>query len=335
MKILLTGATGFLGGRLAELLAPAHQLRVLYRSPAQLGTLPAAAEACRGDLRDPASLDQAVAGCDAVIHAAALVKILAPARDFDEINIEGLRHLLAATERSGTERLIYVSSFMALGPTEDGPGGELDETAPADERPFINDYERTKTRADRLAREAIAAGRRLDVVYPGVIYGPGPLTEGNIIVRHLLDLAHGRLPALLGKKERRWNYVFVDDVASGILRLLTGEPGRRYLLAGENVRQEDFYALVARLGKIRVPSLRMPDLLAKASGLSMKTWAQLFGGTPKLTPDLVEVYRHDWAYSSAKAGRELGYRPRSLEEGLKTTLDWLRQEGLWPRERRS
>jgi NAD+-dependent farnesol dehydrogenase len=330
MKILLTGASGFLGGKLAELLAPAHELRLLYRAEAQRAAFPAGAEALRGDLRDAASLERAMAGRDAAIHAAALVKILAPARDFDEVNVEGLRNVLAAAERTGLSRLVYVSSFMALGPTEKGPGGELDETAPAAEREFINDYERTKTRADRLAREAIAAGRPLDVVYPGVIYGPGSLTEGNLVVRHLLDLAGGKLPALLGKPERRWNYVFVDDVAGGIVRLLEGTPGRRYVLGGENVRQEELYALVARLGKIKVPSLRMPDWLAKTSGLAMKSWAQMTGGTPQLTPDLVEVYRHDWAYSSAKAGRELGYAPRPLAEGMGPTLDWLRREGRWP-----
>lgn len=331
MKILLTGATGFLGGRLAELLAPSHQLRLLYRSPAQLASLPAGSEPFRGDLADPARMEEAVAGCDAVIHAAALVKILAPAKDFDQVNVAGLENMLAACERHGVDRLIYVSSFMALGPTEAGPGGELDEEAPAGDRHFINDYERTKTLADRLARAAIARGQHVDVVYPGVIYGPGSLTEGNIIVRHLLDLAHGRLPALLGKKERRWNYVFVEDVAAGIVRLLEGKPGRRYLLTGENVRQDDFYACVARLGGIRVPSLRMPDAVAKTSGFFMKSWAQIFGGTPQLTPDLVEVYRHDWAYSSAKAKRELGFHPRPLAEGLKITLDWLRAEGHWPK----
>lgn len=336
MKILLTGATGFLGGRLAQLLAPAHELRVLYRSPGQLAELPQGAEPVRGDLRDTASLEAAAAGCDVVVHAAALVKILAPATDFDAVNVEGFRTLLAVTEKLATPRVVYVSSFMALGPTEKAPGGELDESAPADERAFINDYERTKTAADRLAREAIAQGRRLDVVYPGVIYGPGVLTEGNILVRHLLDLAAGRLPALLGKPERRWNYVFVDDVAGGIVRLLEMvalDPqlaGRRYLLGGENVRQDELYRLVAELGGIRVPKLRMPDFLATVSGFGMKTWARLFGGTPKLTPDLVEVYRHDWAYSSAKAGRELMYRPRPLAEGLKLTFDWLRRIGQLP-----
>ncbi|MEO7794559.1 MAG: hypothetical protein ABIV06_07270, partial [Thermoanaerobaculia bacterium] len=171
----------------------------------------------------------------------------------------------------------------------------------------------------------------LSVVYPGVIYGPGELTEGNILVRHLLDLAHGRLPALLGKPERRWNYVFVDDVATGIVATLEQrQPGKRYFLGGENVRQDELYAAVAEIGRIRVPRLRMPDWIATASGAGMKAWARLSGGVPRLTPDLVEIYRHDWAFDSTTAETELAYRPRSLRSGLETTLRWLREIGEWP-----
>ena len=171
----------------------------------------------------------------------------------------------------------------------------------------------------------------LSVVYPGVIYGPGELTEGNILVRHLLDLAHGRLPALVGKAERRWNYVFVDDVAAGIVATLErGVPGRRYMLGGENVTQAELYRAVAEVGRIRVPRLRMPDFVASASGMAMKGWARLTGGVPRLTPDLVEIYRHDWAYDSSTAASELDYRPRSLQAGLETTIAWLRETGAWP-----
>jgi farnesol dehydrogenase len=74
----------------------------------------------------------------------------------------------------------------------------------------------------------------------------------------------------------------------------------------------------------------MPDFLAKTSGFFMKTWAQVFGGTPQLTPDLVDVYAHDWSFSSKKAQDELGYSYRSFEDGLRTTLGWLRDEGIWP-----
>ncbi|MFY9822574.1 MAG: NAD-dependent epimerase/dehydratase family protein [Thermoanaerobaculia bacterium] len=330
MKALLTGGTGFLGRHVVSELAPRHSLRLLVRRGSSRERFPAGVEFAEGDVTDLESLKRAVNGCDAVVHAAALVKILAPREQFDRINVGGLENVLAAAEAAGTlQRIVYVSTFMALGPTEGGPGGLLDESAEPRDRVWINDYERTKTISDRRARQAVADGAPLDVVYPGVIYGPGELTEGNIVVRHILDLVRGKLPALLGKPERRWNYVFVDDVARGIAQVLESPapPGRRFVLGGENVTQGEFYATVGRLFGAKIPSLRMPDFLAKAAGALQKGWAQLRGTTPQLTPDLVDVYRHDWAYDSSRAETELGYRARPLAEGLGTTAAWLRESG--------
>jgi len=330
MKVLLTGGTGFLGRRVAAELAPRHELRLLVRPGSSRERFPAGVDFAAGDVTDRASLEQALEGCDAVVHAAALVKILAPSEQFDRINVGGLENVLAAAETRGVGRIVYVSTFMALGPSEGGPGGELDESAPAEDRTWINDYERTKTWADRRARQAIAEGAPLVVVYPGVIYGPGELTEGNIVVRHILDLLHRRLPALLGKPERRWNYVNVADAARGVaLALEKAQPGTRYVIGGENVRQDRFYELVGGATGAKIPSMRMPDSVARMSGAMMKTWARLTGGTPKLTPDLVEVYRHDWAYRSNRAEAELGYTWRPLEQGLAETAAWLKETGAW------
>jgi nucleoside-diphosphate-sugar epimerase len=169
------------------------------------------------------------------------------------------------------------------------------------------------------------------VVYPGVTYGPGSLTEGNIVVRHLLDLAAGRLPGLLGSPERRWNYAYVDDVAEGIARVVErGEPGRRWVLGGENVTQGRFYDLVEEVGGISFPRRRIPDPLARAAGFVMREAARLTGRTPRLTPDLVEIYRHDWALDSSRAAAELGWRGRGFEAGLGATVAWLREGGRWP-----
>jgi farnesol dehydrogenase len=328
MKILVTGGTGFLGRRIVSELVPRHELRLLVRRGSSRDRFPAGVDFAEGDVTDRASLDRAMAGCDAVVHAAALVKILAPREQFDRINVGGLENVLAAAEAAGTVgRMLYVSSFMALGPTD---GGTLDESAEPRDRAWINDYERTKTLSDRKAREAIAQGAPLSIIYPGVIYGPGEMTEGNIVLRHVLDLVHGRLPALLGKPERRWNYVFVDDVARGAALVLeNAPPGGRYVLGGENVTQGDFYSLVGRLTGAKIPSLRLPDGVAKTAGALQKWWAGLRDKTPQLTPDLVDVYKHDWAYSSARAERELGYRWRSLAEGLALSVAWLKESGRW------
>ncbi|MCG8461637.1 MAG: NAD-dependent epimerase/dehydratase family protein [Holophagales bacterium] len=342
MKILVTGGTGFLGRRTVERLAGGHQLRLLVRPTSDRSRFPDGVSFAQGDVTDRDSLVRACAGCDAVLHAAALVKIMAPSEQFDRINVGGLENVLEAARDAGVGRVVYVSSFMALGPTEngsteDGVAGQLDESGSAGDRVWINDYERTKTLSDRLAREAIASGMPLDVVYPGVVYGPGELTEGNIVVRHILDLAHRRLPALLGRPERVWSYSFVEDVAMGLEAVLEragrgeSKEGERFMLGGDNVSQGDFYATVEKVFGIRAPRLRMPDLVAKLSGALMKGAAVLTRTTPKLTPDLVDVYTHDWAYSSKKAQRQLGYHPRPLEEGLATTFEWLKAEGAWPR----
>jgi dihydroflavonol-4-reductase len=122
----------------------------------------------------------------------------------------------------------------------------------------------------------------------------------------------------------------VDDVARGVaLALEKAETGTRYVLGGENVRQDRFYELVGKATGAKIPTMRMPDFVAKLSGALMKAGARLTGGTPKLTPDLVEVYRHDWAYSSARAEKELGYQPRPLRQGLAETVAWLRESGQW------
>ena len=227
MKILLTGGTGFLGRRIVSELAPRHALRLLVRRGSSRERFPAGVEFAEGDVTDRPSLDRALAGCEAVIHAAALVKILAPRHEFDRINVRGLENVLAAAEAAGICRAHALHLQLHRPRADRGGRGMLDETAEPRDRAWINDYERTKTLSDRAARKAIAAGAPLDVVYPGVIYGPGEMTEGNIVVRHILDLVHGRLPGLIGRPERRWNYVYVDDVARGVaLALEAPRPGR-------------------------------------------------------------------------------------------------------------
>jgi farnesol dehydrogenase len=325
MKILLTGGTGFLGRRIVAELSPRHQLRLLVRRGSSRERFPAGVEFAEGDVTDGPGLTRAVAGCDAVVHAAALVKILAPRDEFDRINVRGLEKVLAAAEEAGSvERLLYVSSFIALGPTD---GRVLDESAEPRDRAWINDYERTKTLSDRAARKAIAGGAPLSVVYPGVIYGPGEMTEGNIVVRHILDLVHGRLPGLIGSPARRWNYVYVDDVARGVALALEHPTTGRYVLGGENVTLAEFYRLIGEATGARIPTLRFPDLVAKAAGAAHKAWAGLRKTTPQLTPDLVEIYKHDWAYDSTRAETELGYKWRPFAEGLASTVAWLRETG--------
>jgi NAD+-dependent farnesol dehydrogenase len=329
VKVLLTGGTGFLGRNVARRLAAAgHQLRVLVREGSVRDGLPDGAEFAPGDVTELDSVRRAAEGCQAVMHMAALVKMWVPDRDrFDAVNLGGLLNALAAARETGA-RVVYTSSFIAVGPTGAAPA---DESQRHPGHHYGNDYERTKAAADGLAQQAADLGQDVVRLYPGVIYGPGELTDGNLVVKTLLDHLHGKVPGIIGRGDRLWSYAYVEDVAEGhLLALESGKSGERYFLGGENVSMAGYYALLAELTGVRPPRLHIPYAAAWMMGLGLWGWAELTGHEPKLTHQVVNVFRQHWSYSSAKAERELGYRPRPLRAGLELTLEWLRQTGRLP-----
>jgi farnesol dehydrogenase len=334
MKVLLTGATGFLGRAVARRLAArGHALRVLARATSRTEGLPEAVEIATGDVTDAASLREAARGCEAVLHMAALVKVWVPDPSrFDEVNVGGLRNALAAARAAGA-RLVYTSSFIALGPSGAEP---LDASRPHPGPPYRNRYERTKAEADAAARRAAAAGEDVVTVYPGVIYGPGDMTEGNIVARMVADHLHGRLPALVGPGDRRWSYAFVEDVAEGhALALERGAAGDRLVLGGENATLTELFALVEEKTGHVPPRLRLPFAVASAVGRFQWLWAEATGHSPQFTHGEIGVFREHWACDSTAAQERLGYLPRPLRQGLGETIDWLWSAGLAPRGARA
>jgi farnesol dehydrogenase len=211
---------------------------------------------------------------------------------------------------------------MALGPTG---AAAADETQVHPGRAFRNDYERTKARADEIARQAAAAGRDVVLLYPGVVYGPGDRTAGNIVVNMIADHLRGAFPGIIGPGDRLWSYSFVDDVAAGHVEALErGRRGERYLLAGDNVTMNDLFAALAAVTGKEPPRRHIPFAAARALGALLYAWAELTGLPPLLTHEVVGVFRAHWAYDSGKAIRELGYRVTPLPEGLRRTVEWLR-----------
>ncbi len=330
MRVLLTGATGFLGRAVARrLVARGHTLRVLARPTSRLAGLPEGVLVAEGDVTSASSMARAAEGCDAVLHMAALVKIWVPEpAQFEAVNVAGLDNALAAARSAGA-RLVYTSSFMALGPS--GPSA-LDAERPHPGPPFRNRYEETKARADALARAASAAGQDVVTLYPGVIYGPGEMTEGNIVARMIADHLNGRLPGLVGPGDRRWSYAFVEDVAEGhVLALEQGLSGSRLVLGGENATLCRVFDLVREITGVPPPRHRIPYGLASAIGRAQWLWAETTGHPPQLTHGEVGVFREEWACDSARAVREIGYEWRPLAEGLRETVRWLSVQGLVPR----
>jgi farnesol dehydrogenase len=219
-------------------------------------------------------------------------------------------------------RILYTSTIGALGPTD---GQIRDETYERKDFRFRTEYERTKWIADRLVRERALEGLPVITVYPGVVYGTGAATQGNLLEQVLRDYAAGRLKFRLGRLPVRVCYALASDVALGhLLALERGEPGRGYILGGENVTQDELFSTLEELTGRRPPSLAIPFWAAETAGRTLCAWARLTGTPPSITDGAIATFRFHWAYSSDRAIRELGYRITPLREGLRATLETLR-----------
>jgi farnesol dehydrogenase len=273
--------------------------------------VPPVVTAVDGDVRDAARLTEAARGCQAIVHLAALVAVWRrDPREFDAVNVGGLLHVLQAARTCRVARVVYVSSFLALAPP-------LLDRAPA-----WNDYQRTKADADTLAGAAVAAGAPLVRVYPGVIYGPGRMTEGNLVGRMVADHLTGRLPGVVGG-DRVWSFAYVDDVAAACLAAVErGRTGQRYLLGGEDAPQMRVFEIVRALTGRPLPR-RLPGWLAAIGAAADELRATWFGGTPMLTTGTLEILLRDWPLGSGLAQHDLGYRVTPLAEGIRAIVrEW-------------
>lgn len=319
MPLLVTGGTGYLGQAVVRVLSQQYPVRLLVRDTRQIGslhTLPRVHVAL-GDLQDQASLMDAVKGCEAVFHIAALVKSWV--RDpslFEAVNVEGFRKLVEASWKEGVKRFVYTSSFLALGPTEEMQRETL----------FENPYEASKKKALALARDYQKKGYPLVTVIPTILYGPGAWTEGNHISRLLKDLLRGRFPGWIDGGKWRWNFAYLEDVAEGHRAVFEkGKEGEEYVLGGEVVTLREFFMLGSELTGVVLPKRELPLSFLQGYAAFQEALATLFGHEPAVTRGILATYRHDWAHSDEKARKELGYVTTPLETALRKTLAWLKE----------
>lgn len=328
MRILLTGATGFFGGLLLqELLAGRHEVTALTRGGNRLPAAPGLTELDR-DFSALIGGDPLWTGHDAVIHAAAVVKMWArDPREFERINVAGAQRFLRAASDAKITRIIHLSSFIALGPSTGGRPREAHDLNPG---PFRNEYERSKTLGCVAARNLQGEGRPIFIVYPGVLYGPGALTDGNLVVKIILALAARRLPGYIGKGAVSWSYTWAPAAAAALVRLATGTMTGDFVLGGDNRTTREFYDLLPLALGHPIPDRAIPYWLGKTIGAAQVAIARLTGKPPQLTPAVVEIYKQSWALNSAPAVRDLSYEIMPLGEGLQRTVGWLRAEGKLP-----
>jgi farnesol dehydrogenase len=306
MRVLVTGGTGYLGAAVVRALHAGGHHPVVFSRQATAAALPGTP--FDADIRDLTAVRRAAESVDAFIPTAALVSLWRPRpQEFDEVNVGGLANVIDVARERGVRRIVYTSSFLALPPA--GLNRPLD----------ANDYQRTNRIARDRALNALASGAPLVILYPGVVYGPGPATEGNLVGRLLRDQAQGRLPGIVGSG-RQWSLAFIDDIADLHVRAVERtEAAGEYQAGGENVPQMRIFEIAREVTGRPLPR-RIPSGVARVAGALEEMRTKLTGRPPRLTRGAVRIFLHDWPLDSGRSARELNYRVTPLAWGIRTTL---------------
>ena len=324
MRVALTGASGYTGGRLLDALhARGDEASVLVRPTSLSGRIRSSgARIVAGDLADRSALARLVEGARAVIHVAAVYRTAGhPDAYYHDVNVGGTERLLEATASAGVGRFVHTSTVGVHGHVENPPADETDPVSPGDV------YQATKAEAEALALEFHRTrGLPVAVVRPGAIYGPGETR----LLRLFRAIARGRY-AMVGDGRSFYHPVYVDDLVQGFLLALEREEavGETFLLCGpEYATQRDLAALIARHTEGRVLPFRIPARPLQWVGDVVEGVCVPLGIDPPLHRRRVDFWTKSRAFSIAKARRVLGYQPRvHLDEGIARTAAWYREAG--------
>jgi dihydroflavonol-4-reductase len=325
MKVLVTGATGFVGGAVARALVNSGiDVRVLARAGADLQNIQRlTVERVEGDLRDQASLRKALIGCRQLYHVAAHYALWAkdPAIFYD-VNVTGTKNLLEAAREVGTERIVYCSTIGAIGLP---PGGGLGtEETPVSLEQMAGHYKRSKYLAEQEVLKLAKAGLPVVIVNPSAPVGAGdvkPTPTGQVIV----DFMKGRMPAYI---ETGMNIVDVDDVAAGhLLAMQKGRIGQRYILGNKNLMLREVFEILSRLTGVKAPTIKLPRLAIIPLAYLNQWIANLTGQPPRIPLEGVKMAKYKMHYDCSKAIRELGIPHTPPEVALEKAVRWFRNHG--------
>jgi len=324
MKYLITGATGYIGIRLAQKLAAKGQfVQALYRSEKKATPLrnKPNIQLFHGDILGRESLKKAMEGCDGVFHVAAFARPWAKdPQTFYRVNVEGALNVFEVAKKVGVKRVVFTSTAGVISPSE---GKLSDENTPR-KFDYSTHYERSKAAAEKIVSDLVKEGQDIVIVNPSRVYGPGLLSDSNGVTKMIKLYLKGKFRLLPGDGQSIGNYVFIDDVVEGHIRAMgKGRVGERYLLGGENASFIEFFDLLSEAAGKRRRMVKMPIWAMNLAAHIFLWRAAILGTPPLITPTWVRKYLFHWELSIEKARRELGYEPIGLGEGFRKTLVWL------------
>jgi nucleoside-diphosphate-sugar epimerase len=319
MRYFLTGATGFIGGKITrQLLAAGHQVVALVRTPSKAADLAnLGVELHPGDITDKESMRAPMRGVDGVFHIAAWYKIgERDATMAERMNVDGTRNVLELMRELEIPRGVYTSTLAVFGDTH----GKVVDESYYDPGPWLSEYDRTKWLAHyKVALPMSKDGLPLVIVQPGLVYGPGDTSSlHDVWVQYLKR----RLPAVPRGVE--YAPAHVEDIARGhILAMERGKPGESYIIAGSRYSLIDMLALAQKVTGIPAPRLHPRPGLMRALATILGVLGKVLPLPSSLSAEYLRISAGvTYLGSNAKARRELGYNPRSLEEGLPETLKY-------------
>ena len=325
MKVLITGATGFLGSAVLRLLIDeGYDVRVLVRKNADMRNIEEYdVKIIKGDLQNTESLKSAVYSCEQVFHVAADYRLWVPdPENMYKTNIDGTRNLILAATDAGVEKIVYTSSVATIGTNNDGT--PADEMTPSSLENMVGVYKLSKFLAEQAVKDLVnEKSCPVTIVNPAAPVGPcdiKPTPTGKII----LDTIRNRMPAYV---KTGLNIVHVDDVAQGhLLAMEKGEIGERYILGGDNMTLESIISYICNSENIKPPKIRLPHNLILPVAWIMECISKITGNEPLATIDGVRMSKKIMYFSSKKAKTKLGYHSRPATEGLKDAIEWFNKE---------
>jgi nucleoside-diphosphate-sugar epimerase len=324
VKYFVTGATGFIGGHVArQLLTAGHEVIALARTPSKAeGLVALGVKVHAGDITDKESLRTPMTGVDGVFHIAAWYKVGARDRSQAEtINVGGTRNVLEMMKELGISKGVYTSTLTVFSDTR---GQMVDESYQYTGTTFLSEYDRTKWKAHyEVALPMMQDGLPLVIVQPGLVYGPG---DTSIVHEAFVNYLRGKLPLIPSGANSCWTHV--DDIAHGhILAMEQGKIGESYIIAGPRYSFVEVFALAEQISGVRAPRLHPAPWMMKAMAAMIALLDTVF---PLPEPYSAEGIRSSAGVSylgtNEKARWELGYAPRTLEQGLPETLEYEMQQ---------
>lgn len=322
MKYLITGANGYIGTHLVRQLAQQGDEAHAFILPGTDDSLlqHPNIRIFEGDILQPEDLPEALCGCDAVFHLASIVSPWE--RDpgiFHRVNVQGTQLLMEHCLEQGIRRVLISSSCGIFGPSRKGlPVDETTDNAANLREP----YELSKYHQAETAKRFLQKGLEVVVVYPTRVYGPGIDSHGATMTRIIRQAAEGNWHIIPGNGKGIGNYVLVEDVALGMARVMEeGHNGEGYILGGDNAAYDDLFRLVQQNIPETIRLFKAPYYLLYLAALEEELRAKWTGKPPFITRHGAKKFTGNWAVSTAKIRRELGFCHTPLEEGIRLTIE--------------